>query len=146
MPCIDVTPRALTRHYGAGPHTRERHDKRVGSIALAFIRGKRALRLYFSDRGHLASVERNEDAVPLKQKLSEAVRPAFQLVADFFRRVERASRDGAVELIPNVYVNVGRMSAPYIDPDACVDHVGRRQRPTSRLAAGQPRRLSGVSV
>jgi hypothetical protein len=77
VPGIAVAPRLLARHHGAGPHARERHDKRVSSVALALVSGKRTLRLYLSDRSHLASVERNEGAVPLKQEFCEAVCPAF---------------------------------------------------------------------
>ena len=63
VPGVWVTARALARHHSPIPSAAQGDDKRVGPVALALVRRKRALCLYLAHRDHLAIVERNKDAV-----------------------------------------------------------------------------------
>ncbi len=77
-------------------------------------------------RSHLSLVQGEEETIAGAQYLGEVVRSPFQLLQYLVGRHEITSSDGGVEPVPEGHENVWGVVPADSNPDACINHVGRR--------------------
>ena len=121
------SPRLLSGHDGAAPYPSQRNDEWISPSALRLLVDEtRAGTDDVSHGPHLRLVERHEEALSRSEVNGQSVIPSLEFVQDLLRRNDASLGAGDIEALPEGPEDVWRVVPADVNPDAGVDHVGRR--------------------